>query len=391
MIVLDATTKKLEVATSAAGSLDAYACWADVTTTAFTPGANQFNVTTATTTDLVAAPGASTQRQVKTVALLNRGTATQTVTVKIDVSGTEYLLAPSVALAAGEALQYTDTDGWQVLDVAGRRKVAARDSQGIDGTPFWFYKIGTAAEAVGVWYSWHKDTGNPGAWAPGAPGVNGRATDGTVAADAGCLPIRTPASGGNYLVGFDCASSVGGSRALVDVLWVNSGLVVTTTTAQALTSVAWPARDNQGSTNGEGVYVGILVTTATTNAAAIANTTMSYTNSDGTAGRTATMASYPATAVIGTVVWFQLEAGDKGVRSIQSVTLGTSRVAGAISIFAARILATVGNPVVNIGNSAAIDKNTGVRLYTGTCALLMGLMSATTAATITGTAQVAVR
>ena len=391
MIVLDATTKKLEVATSAAGSLDAYACWADVTTTAFTPGANQFNVTTATTTDLVAAPGASTQRQVKTVALLNRGTATQTVTVKIDVSGTEYLLAPSVALAAGEALQYTDTDGWQVLDVAGRRKVAARDSQGIDGTPFWFYKIGTAAEAVGVWYSWHKDTGNPGAWAPGTPGVNGRATDGTVAADAGCLPIRTPASGSNYLVGFNCTSSVGGSRALVDVLWVNSGLVVTTTTAQALTSVAWPARDNQGSTNGEGVYVGILVTTATTNAAAIANTTMSYTNSDGTAGRTATMASYPATAVIGTVVWFQLAAGDKGVRSIQSVTLGTSYVAGAISIFAARILATVGNPVVNIGNDAAIDQNTGVRLYTGTCALLMGLMSATTATTITGTAQVAVR
>lgn len=391
MIVLDATTKKLEVATSAAGSLDAYACWADVTTTAFTPGANQFNVTTATTTDLVAAPGASTQRQVKTVALLNRGTATQTVTVKIDVSGTEYLLAPSVALAAGEALQYTDTDGWQVLDVAGRRKVAARDSQGIDGTPFWFYKIGTAAEAVGVWYSWHKDTGSPGAWAPGTPGVNGRATDGTVAADAGCLPIRTPASGSNYLVGFNCTSSVGGSRALVDVLWVNSGLVVTTTTAQALTSVAWPARDNQGSTNGEGVYVGILVTTATTNAAAIANTTMSYTNSDGTAGRTATMASYPATAVIGTVVWFQLAAGDKGVRSIQSVTLGTSYVAGAISIFAARILATVGNPVVNIGNDAAIDQNTGVRLYTGTCALLMGLMSATTATTITGTAQVAVR
>lgn len=391
MIVLDATTKKLEVATSAAGSLDAYACWADVTTTAFTPGANQFNVTTATTTDLVAAPGASTQRQVKTVALLNRGTATQTVTVKIDVSGTEYLLAPSVALAAGEALQYTDTDGWQVLDVAGRRKVAARDSQGIDGTPFWFYKIGTAAEAVGVWYSWHKDAGGPGAWAPGTPGVNGRATDGTVAADDGCLPIRTPASGSNYLVGFECTSSVGGSRALVDVLWINSGLVVTTTTAQALTSVAWPARDNQGSTNGEGVYVGILVTTATTNAGAITNTTMSYTNSDGTAGRTATMASYPATAVIGTVVWFRLAAGDKGVRSIQSVTLGTSYVAGAISIFAARILATVGNPVVNIGNNAAIDQNTGVRLYTGTCALLMGLMSATTATTITGTAQVAVR
>ncbi len=67
---------------------------------------------------------------------------------------------------------------------------------------------------------------------------------------------------------------------LLDYLWINTGLVVTTLTAQAITPVSLPARDMFETTNGDGVIAGILVTTATTNAAVIANTTISYTNSD---------------------------------------------------------------------------------------------------------------
>jgi hypothetical protein len=40
---------------------------------------------------------------------------------------------------------------------------------------------------------------------------------------------------------------------LIDLLWVNTGLVVTTTTAQAITPVALPARDAAGTTNGDDV------------------------------------------------------------------------------------------------------------------------------------------
>lgn len=396
MIVLDDTTTSLELLTATADSVDWYACWVDHTisggtVTAMDEDAAEGNVASATTTTIVAAPAASTRRIVKTVFARNRGTASQTLTFKHDRSATERLITPGLVIAPGESVQYVDTAGWQVLDVAGRVKVAARDSQGIGGTPFAFYKVGTAAEAVGSWYSWAKDTGWPGAWAPGTPGLSGRATDGTTAADSGCLPITNPASGANYVTGVNIISSVAGSVDLYDVLWVNTGIVVTTTTAQTITSVAWPARDSNGSTNGEGVYVGILVTTATTNAGAITNTTLSYTNSDGTAGRTATMASFPATAVVGTVVWFQLAAGDKGVRSIQSVTLGTSYAGGAISLIAVRRLASVGQPVVNVGADASIDRNTGMRLYNGTCALAIGLRSATTATNISGTAYVAVR
>jgi hypothetical protein len=123
---------------------------------------------------------------------------------------------------------------------------------------------------------------------------------------------------------------------VADRLWHNTGLTVTTTTAQTVNSVAWPARDRNGSTNGEGVMIGLEVTTATTNASAITNMTMSYTNQDGTAGRTATVPSFAATAVAGYIAIFNLAAGDTGVRSIQSITFGTSLGGGAVQLMAFR-------------------------------------------------------
>ena len=166
-------------------------------------------------------------------------------------------------------------------------------------------------------------------------------------------------------------------------MWVNSGLVVTTTTAQSITQPTLPARDNNGSTSGLGVYAGILVTTATTNGSAITNMTMSYTNSDGTPGRTATIASFPATAVIGTFVPFLLAAGDKGIRSIQSITLGTSLVAGAISLICFNPILSNSVLLANTG-SLAYPKKLDLRLYDGHCLIPFWLASNTTATTING-------
>lgn len=387
MILLDATTHTLEATTSAAVSTNYVISYVDITSSTFVPASAQGNITTATTTTVVSAPAGSTQRQIKLASFYNNGSAAQTVTVKKDISGTEYIIISAV-IAAGESLQYTDGNGWEILDRAGRVKSAATQDTGYTGRQAAFYKVGTAPEAAGQWYSWAKDSGNPGAWGPGTPGLNGRATDGTTASDNGCFLIQNPTTGNNYLTNYAAAASVVCQPWVFDVLWVNSGLVVTTTTAQAIAPVALPARDINGSTNGEGVWAGILVTTATTNAGAITNMTMSYTNSDGTAGKTATIASFPATAVIGTVVWFQLAAGDKGVRSVQSVTLGTSLVAGAVSLILARPLANQPNLVANVGGVDTPPQNPGVRLYNGTCALPIGLMSGTGATTISGSISV---
>lgn len=384
MILLTATTHALELQTSSSSSTDWTCSYVDMDASATTPGSAQGNVASATTTIIAAAPAASTQRQIKHVSVVNKNTSSQTITIKKDVSGTEYTLFRAT-LASNEAAQYVDGDGWVTFDASGRAKLMEPQEVSTTGArPRNIYKSGTAAEGTAYWYGFWKDTGFPGAWAPGTPGLSGRATDGTTVADQGCLEIWTP-SGGLYLeqgvvsVGALCAPM------LWDVLWVNSGIVVTTTTAQAINSVTLPARDDLGTTNGDGCMIGLIWTAASTNAAAISGATVTYTNTAGTGSRTATLVSgagtdIPATPVIGTTVWFQLAAGDTGVQSIQSITLGTSLVTGSVSLIIARPL--VAHPIVATNSAfASTFAAPGLRLWNGTCALLFQ-RSASSSATI---------
>lgn len=243
-----------------------------------------------------------------------------------------------------------------------------------------FLKIGATAEAAGVFYSLFYSAGRPGAAVAPTPGLAGAA----LTTYSGQIPWTNPGSGNSYLARFQAASTVACRLSLLDRLWHNSGFTVTTTTAQTVNSVTWPARDSLGATNGDGIMVGIEVSTATTNGSAIANMTMSYTNSNGTAGKTATITSYPATAALGTFVPFNLAAGDTGVRSIQSLTLGTSLVTGNVHLVAYRTLAYLDLILANTGNS--LDAITGgfVKLYDNTVPYLVYLPAATTANTVSG-------
>lgn len=402
MILLTGTTQTLELTTSSVASTDVYVAYVDITTTTFVAGQQNANITTPTTTTILAAPAASTQRQVKFISVRNKATTgTQTITLIHDTASTERSLTAAITLAAGEVLEYNDGTGFIVRNASGQVKQTATDTIGTTGLALELLKIGTATEAAGVRYCFNKDTGSPGAWVPGAPGVNGWWTDASTATNAanpagatqcGCWQLPNPASGGYYLNQVGLAASVASQIELFDLLWYNTGLVVTTLTAQAITMpvTSIPARDENGTANGEGWRAGIYVTTATTNAGAITNTTMSYTNSEGTAGRTATISSFPATAVIGTFVPFQLQAGDRGIRSIQSVTLGTSYVAGAISIMLYRTITCVPNPLANVGGimNKLSDDPTGTRLYNGTALCARFLPSATTATTISGVIRI---
>jgi hypothetical protein len=394
LIVLDSTSKVLQVVLAAAHAttaLDLQATWRDVTATTYVGGESSDVSNGSTPVPLVAAPAASTQRFIDYIAIFNADTISHTVSVRTLTVATPRVHIRTT-LRSGESLYFVD-GGWQVLNARAARLVEMAAATPAPAVAVPFYKIGTAAEVAGAWYCWSKDTGMPGAWAPGTPGVSGRATDGTASADNGCLRVLNAPSGQiNLLTGVDGAASVAGNIKMCDVLWVNTAVSPTTTTPQTINSVAWPARDLDGSTNGRGVLVGILVTSATTNAGAVTNTTMSYTNSDGVAGRTATMASFPATAVAGTVVWFELAAGDQGIRSIQSITLGTSYGGGSISLIAATWLMGRGDPFINTGPvRQAPNQDHGVRLYDGACILPFGVASATTARTIEGNMYVATR
>ena len=380
-IHLSDITHILELETSDAGSIHYQCGFTDITTAAVAnPSDSQGIITTATTTTIVTAPAASTVRKVQYISVYNNG-ITNVIKLKKDISGTEYIII-GVTLQNGETLRIVN-DKVTVLDSGGREKTQNTGDSEILADVRSILKVGTAPEAAGQFYSHSKDAGYPGAWSVGTPGVNGRNTDGTQAADNGCLQVGIPASGSWYVRDANISATVVGQFNLFDVLWVNSGLVVTTTTAQSITQPTLPARDNNGSTNGLGIYAGILVTTATTNGSAITNMTMSYTNSDGTSGRTATIASFPATAVIGTFVPFLLAAGDKGIRSIQSITLGTSLVAGAISLICFNPILSNSVLLANTG-SLAYPKKLDLRLYDGHCLIPFWLAASTTATTING-------
>lgn len=386
-VTLDATTKSLTLVTGVAVSTDYVVSYVDGTSTTYVPGTNQGNVASATTTTILAAPAASTQRAVTLVTVTNRGTATQTAQARLNVSGTEYAITPVLSLGAGESLRIDNTGEVKVVGSAGTLRETGYVNPGYQGIEHTYFKVGTASEAAAVQYVHAKDSGLPGAWVPGTPGVNGAnldcsTTSGATVAGSHYLP--NPAAGALFLTYGSASTTVAHHTFLLDPVWYNTGLAVTTTTAQAITTPTFPARDNQGTTAGEGIQAAIYVTTTTTNASAITNTTLSYTNSVGTSGRTATIASFPATAVLGTWVPFQLAAGDRGIRSIQSVTLGTSYGGGAISLVAFNTKLRYPTAVVNVGTIPWPPQSPGVRLYNGTCLWPGYIASATTATTYNG-------
>lgn len=388
MLNLTSTSDIIRVVTSQAAQIEAHASYVDWNGSAITPGrTNTPHITTATTTTVVAAPGASVQRNVKHLNITNdHASASCGVTVE-HFDGTTAIELMAFTLLPGENMIFGEEGRWAHRDANGAEYPAA-GLGAYNGYSVPFMKLGTAADAVGFWYCTSKDAGFPGAWAPGTPGINGRVTDGTAAGDAGCIPIKNPAVGANFLTELIMGSSINHSNLFFDVLWVNSGINVTTTTAQAIVTPTLPARDVNGATNGEGCMIGLLFVAAATNAAAIANSTVSYTNSDGVAGRTATLANgngaqIPATPVIGTIVWFFMQAGDKGVRSIESITLGTSLVTGTVSLLIARDIASIGTFIANTQVQRALSPP-GVRLYNNTCMLHCTLASATTATFFNG-------
>ena len=395
MLLLTTNTQVLRLVTaSAVSTIEVHAAFADVDAAGnVTVDSQNTRITTAATTPVVSAPASGSKRNVKGLYVTNNSTSSCDVAVQL-FDGTNTYELMHFILLAGENMGYREDGSWIHRDAQGAEYPPA-GAGNYAGKTIQFMKTTTASDAAGYRYCSSKDAGFPGAWSPGTPGINGRICDGTQAADYGCIPIGNPAVGANYLTAVELASSVNHTHDFFDVLWVNTGIAVATTTAQAIVTPTLPARDLNGTTNGEGCMIGMLTTTANTNSAVIASTTVSYTNSKGVSGRTATLTAIagsqiPATPVIGTMVWFNLQAGDTGVRSIQSITLGTSLAAGAVSLMITRDIVTIGTSIPNVSVPKSIA-SPGIRIYNGTCLLHNMLTSATTATFVSGSIVVTER
>ena len=378
---LNATDESLTVTTTTTAATDVTVNYVEFTTSSganIGSGEQVTNFTTATTSTVLAAPAAgTTTRSPSFIKACNKGTASQTVTIQyVKTAGSLTVRQAVMSLNAGECGTVGNDGTVSVATVGGSPKVAGQPDA-IGGRSYSWSKTATATDAATYGYVSWKDIGRPGAYSLGTPGVNGVATDCSVvgtAGSGGALSLGTrlftnASSGSLYLRSISLSAQAIGSYQLVDVLWYNTALVVTTTTAQAITTPAFPARDSTGSSNGYGLEFGIVTTTANTNAAVINTSSFIYTDADGASPNTGTLFNlagfmFPATPVIGTFTPFNLAAGDRGIRSIQSVTLATSLVAGAITAIVYRPLAAMGVTAVN---APVVIPDINVRLYNGTC------------------------
>lgn len=157
------------------------------------------------------------------------------------------------------------------------------------------------------------------------------------------IPLSNPTSGNTYLARFSSRFSTATNEHgfcfyLVDRLWENSGIDTTITTPQTINSVSWPPRDINQSTNGDGVYIALEFSGGTGSKSVGASViTLGYTNSLGVSGRTGSVIRYPNTISEGeAVLLFALEAGDVGVRSVQSITFSSGWSSPGVTLVAYR-------------------------------------------------------
>lgn len=118
MILLSATTDKMQVITGAASDIDVVAAYIDRDQSSFAVGLADrqlTTITTATTTDVVAAPSSGKTRNIKQLTIRNAHASTDCdVTVQFNANATLYELH-KVTLRPGEMLQFVEGVGFVLL------------------------------------------------------------------------------------------------------------------------------------------------------------------------------------------------------------------------------------------------------------------------------------
>lgn len=230
--------------------------------------------------------------------------------------------------------------------------------------------------------------------APGAGGfdttLNGVTLSSTSALVNGQIPHYDPASGNAYLARLSASATIAGRLLLLDRIWHNGGYTITSTSAQNSTTPTWPSRcptsgtDDTPTTTGHGILLACEISAAT--GAGTPTITCSYTNSAGTASRTATnIIATVASSAIGATYFIGLQAGDVGVRSLQSVTLSATWTSGTMNMVAYRLLADLELGAALVPNAVDALTSGFSRIYNGTVPWLVFIPNTTTASIVGGT------
>lgn len=250
----------------------------------------------------------------------------------------------------------------------------------------------TTAHTAGMWYSLFRGGGNPPADAILGTGTN-LAFQALTDATTNATGIQHGGAVGGFKVLLNAAAQTAAATTapcvlmLVDLLGFYPVTSVTTTGAQTLNNTVTLPRY----TDGAGVQA--FITPSTVMGAATPSISIGYTNSASTVGR-ATPATLPignTAAAVTSVVYsgtgagkfgpfIPLQAGDAGIKSVQSISLSASYVSGVLNLVLCRPLMTL--PITTLGVTAERDLinqlNSGPRVYDGACLAWLMLAGAAT-------------
>lgn len=202
-------------------------------------------------------------------------------------------------------------------------------------------------QATGQWFALFNATGTPGAGATPSSGLSG---DIPTDATAGSFPFTNPTPPVlNYLGYASGVCSQVGTIYLYDRLWHNSGISSTILTAQTINSVALTRPD----ANGVGAEVWWQV--YATMGAGAPVVTLSYTQQGaaGASGRSASSGTMVTLMTTGRTGPFTLQAGDLGVKSIQSWTANATFTSGTIGLVIRRKIGAI--PITAADGGIVLD------------------------------------
>jgi hypothetical protein len=164
MLLLTATTDKIQVITGQAVTVDVHSSYMDMSQAdppvikGSTSSKTNTAITTATTTDVVAAPAASTTRNIKTIHVRNKSTTLSVdVTIQFNQNGTLFELFKTT-LIAGAQLEYIEGVGFFVVSPTAatilQRMLTADDTggQNVATAQPWFPTTGAVAVAASTTY-----------------------------------------------------------------------------------------------------------------------------------------------------------------------------------------------------------------------------------------------
>lgn len=238
-----------------------------------------------------------------------------------------------------------------------------------------------------LWYL----AGFPGAGAAAANTAGGVNLSSSSSQVVGQIQHNDPGGGLKSNLGrFAGQATIAGSLLLCDRLQQicgNSGgtaLSVTLTTQQTVTGQALPARDDTGTSNGAGVLCAMEVA-ANMGTGSGQTLTLGYTNSAGTSSHTSlNIDAVAASAAQGAFTRFGLQAGDVGIKTVDTYQSSGTMTSGTISLVLYRILAELELPGALAANALDALTSGMPQIFDGCVPFLVFIPATTTASQISG-------